>query len=125
MPYNPKSKNNLILWKPGVSANPLGRPKGRVSLTRIIQELLKDRHFQGVPNPKDKLNAECLMEAMFAHAVVNGNASLFQQILDRNDGKIAEPEPDRSRDEQIAASLREKRAKRTAKISGNGNGRHS
>jgi hypothetical protein len=85
--------NLLAPWKKGQSGNPLGRPKGRVSLTKILQDRLKDRHFLGQPTPDDRLVAEWLIDAMIGHAVTTGNANLFQQILDRNDGKLGDPEP--------------------------------
>lgn len=70
----------------------MGRPKGRVSITRIIQEKLKDRHFQGQPNPDDMLTAECLVEAMIVRAM-EGNSPYMKELIDRNDGKIPDAEP--------------------------------
>jgi hypothetical protein len=89
---NGTPKNLLAPWKKGQSGNPLGRPKGRVSLSKILAERLKDRHFFGQPTPDDRLVAEWLVDAMLTHAIKDGNANLFQQIFDRNDGKLAEPE---------------------------------
>jgi hypothetical protein len=36
------ASNNLKPWKPGISGNPAGRPKGSRNIKKVIQDLLND-----------------------------------------------------------------------------------
>jgi hypothetical protein len=78
-------------FQPGQSGNPLGRPKGRISLTKLLTEALKDRQVNGVPNPGDKTTAECIITSLIIQAVKTGNPALYNLIFDRNDGPLPKP----------------------------------
>lgn len=78
-------------WKPGQSGNPKGRPKKDVSLTTLLKKYLND-----VPNvlvdkkPNTKTWRELLVQAWLVGAY-KGNATLFVQLLERLEGKMALP----------------------------------
>ena len=83
--------SNLRPWKPGQSGNPLGRPRGTISLTRMIRERLKDRQLCGQDTPDGRTNAEWFVDRMIALAM-KGNAAYMKEIMDRNDGPIPKEE---------------------------------
>ena len=73
---------------PGNCANPNGRPKKEVSLTSLLkEELLKIAPFKG---NKDKTWIQIIVMAWMAGAA-KGNPILIREILDRVDGKVAQP----------------------------------
>ena len=80
-----KRRTHLGQWPKGVSGNPSGRPKGAVSLTRILREALKE------PSAKRPglTRAHDLVLTLIDKAD-EGNSALLQQILDRIDGKVVE-----------------------------------
>lgn len=78
-------------WKPGKSGNPKGRPKKDVSLTTLLK-----KHLSEVPNvlvdkqQNTKTWRELLVQAWLVGAY-KGNATLFVQLLERLEGKVALP----------------------------------
>lgn len=68
-------------FKPGNSASP-GRPPGR-TLTTIIREVLTD------PDAKHGTKADALIALAMKRARA-GDFRFFKEIIDRNDGKVAE-----------------------------------
>ena len=82
-----RSNQNLILWKPGQSGNPGGRPKGS-GVTDRLRTILS----QG-DNGKDV--AEALVQAALK-AAKNGDFRFWKEIVDRVDGPVKQ---------QIEASL--------------------
>lgn len=73
---------------PGHSGNPGGRAPGIPSLTATLRRIVNSRYN---PNCAEDLRTqgEVLIEAAIDHARA-GNASFFQQILDRLEGKVPE-----------------------------------
>lgn len=71
------------LWKPGQSGNPSGRPKGSISLARILREELS------AGNEED---ARLIVRAMItvAKSATKDGHSDRQEILNRIDGKVAD-----------------------------------
>ena len=82
----------LTQWKPGQSGNPGGRPKGKVSLTRLLEQALEETRCGDRDNPGGRTSAQCIVEAMIIHAV-KGNPAYMKEIFDRIEGKVKEPEP--------------------------------
>lgn len=76
-----KREDNLIPFKPGQSGNPKGRPKGRVSLTAIVREML-------AANDGEKAKAIC---AATVEKAEDGDDKHLREIWNRVDGKV----PDR------------------------------
>ena len=72
---NAAGKANLIIWKPGQSGNPSGRPKNDVA-KEIAKAVFEN-------------NREALYKA-FAKAALKGNAYALQQLADRAYGKLKE-----------------------------------
>ena len=78
-------------WKPGRSGNPKGRPKKDVSLTTLLK-----KYLQAVPDvlidqkQNTKTWRELLVQAWLVGAY-KGNATLFIQLLERLEGKVALP----------------------------------
>jgi hypothetical protein len=66
--------------------------------------MLKDRTFNGTPNPGDKTTAEGLILSMISHAVKDGSPALYQMIFDRNDGPLPPPKPPTEVDVDTAAA---------------------
>jgi hypothetical protein len=81
-------------FKPGASGNPGGRPKNQ-SLTAILREKLAGTSLGGHECLDGKTVAEAVVEAVLAHIVNTGNAALFREVMQRIDGKIPDPEPQR------------------------------
>jgi hypothetical protein len=89
---SPKQLENLRPWKPGESGNPgggNGRPKGSVSLTKLIREALQRDELCGKKTPDGRPNAEWLVDRMIVLAM-QGNATYAKEIIDRIDGKMTE-----------------------------------
>lgn len=69
----------------GHSANPGGRPAGRLSLTSKLKKILSQQD----PKHPDKTNADTVMEVAVL-AAKTGEFRFFQEILNRVDGKVAD-----------------------------------
>jgi hypothetical protein len=68
-------------FKPGQSGNPKGRPQG-TSLTAIIKRVLAEQDGNGT-------KADKLIEVAM-RAARTGDFRVFKELIDRNDGKIAD-----------------------------------
>jgi hypothetical protein len=105
---------NLTPWKKGQSGNPKGRTPYKGSLTELIRAALRQTHLCGKDLPDGLTAAHILAETMIQHAI-KGQAPYMKEVMDRNDGKLPDAQPDKSRDEELAEKLRAKRAKRKTK----------
>jgi hypothetical protein len=67
-------------FKPGMSGNPSGRPKGRISVTRFIRELLAEGDGERARNVAESIikNAE------------DGDIRHIAELLQRVDGKVTD-----------------------------------
>jgi len=72
------NNGNLTPWMPGECGNPNGRPKGAVSLTRILRETLKE---QGEEEAKAVVRT-------YLQAAKKGSLGHGDQIWARIDGKV-------------------------------------
>lgn len=109
---NPKTDHLVpTQWKKGQSGNPGGRPPYKGSITELIREALKKYELCNNPLPTGCTAAHVLAEAMIQHAI-KGQAPYMKEIMDRNDGKIPDPEPEKTGQDAIKDKLRERRAKR-------------
>ena len=78
-------------WKPGQSGNPKGRPKKDVSLTSLLIKYLNEvPHVLIDKRLNTKTWRELLVQAWLVGAH-KGNATLFTQLLERVEGKVAQP----------------------------------
>lgn len=68
---------NLTPWKPGQSGNPGGRPKTKQA-RQAFQKLI------------DELGLEPAARAIYTKAC-EGDVAAFREMLDRVDGKVAQP----------------------------------
>ena len=68
-------------WKKGQSGNPKGKPKGTLSLTTILRNLLSE------PGTDGKTKGDELMELAVKHAK-KGNYGFFREIYNRIEGKM-------------------------------------
>ncbi len=79
-----KNRDNLILFKKGVSGNPKGRPRKEDCLTSIMKEKLAE------VDPEDENNltrAELIVVATIDLAK-KGNAAALKEVWERSDGKV-------------------------------------
>lgn len=86
-------------WKPGQSGNPTGRPKGKVSLTQIVRELI-DEPASLCPPVKawareigldpDKTSMGAVVAARIIVGACDGESGWMQELFNRIDGKVAE-----------------------------------
>lgn len=67
-------------FKQGQSGNPGGRPKGTVSVTRLIHEELAKG---------DESTARLLVRAMIRQAK-KGNVAAFKELIERTDGRTVQ-----------------------------------
>lgn len=65
------------------SLNPTGRPKGAVSITKLIREALKEQD----PHHPGQTMAQTLAKSGILHAIA-GDSSYFKEIANRIDGKV-------------------------------------
>lgn len=72
-------QKNLVMFKPGVSGNPLGRPKG----TSITDQLRK------IVEADDGKVADALARVIVKHAA-KGDFRFAKEILDRLEGKVTD-----------------------------------
>lgn len=78
-----KSKQNLIMFKPGQSGNPKGKPVGSKNLTTILKELLDAKTpYQG----KKIIFKEAIVRKLLLKAK-GGDMRAIQEIFDRIEGK--------------------------------------
>ncbi len=79
-------------FKPGQSGNPKGRPKKDVSFTSLLKKYLDEI-------PAVKIGGEVNKELTWRQLIVQawligsykGNATLFKELLERVEGKVAQP----------------------------------
>lgn len=85
-----KTETNRIRDEKGLFAkgNPggPGRPEGSVSVVEAIKRKLKE-----VPEGKKKTYLEYLTDQIFKKAVIEGDVTMIKDLIDRVDGKPAQP----------------------------------
>ena len=79
-------KENSGQFKKGQSGNPLGRPKGSVSIVSLIREKLEE-----IPEGQKKRYADLLVDRIFIKALKEGDTATIRDIIDRIDGKPVQP----------------------------------
>ena len=78
-------------WKPGQSGNPKGRPKKDMSLTSLLKKYLEEVPNVMVDNqPNTRTWRELIVQA-WLFGSYRGNATLFKELLERLEGKVAQP----------------------------------
>jgi hypothetical protein len=83
--HDPPKRDERGYFLPGESGNPSGRPKGALSLTTILKDLLRQPMSEG----STQTRADQLMEIALL-AAENAEFNFFREILDRIDGKVPE-----------------------------------
>lgn len=76
----PDEKGRMV-FPPGVSGNPAGRPKGSFSLVEMIKNKLQEQ-----AKDKDKTYAEYFIDQLIKKTVVDGDVTMMRDILNRVDG---------------------------------------
>jgi hypothetical protein len=89
-------------FRPGVSANPGGRPKGR-SLTARLRDLLDRNEIGGKPLKDGKQVADLVAE-MIIRCALQGDFRFAKEILDRVDGKPKEAPQTEGMPEKVRAA---------------------
>ena len=79
-------------FRPGVSGNPGGRPKGR-SITARLREALESNRLGSKAVPDGKTVLDLVVEAILAEAAA-GNSRIIKELLDRIEGKVAAAPPE-------------------------------
>jgi hypothetical protein len=74
-------EDNLTPFKPGVSGNPKGYPKGKKNRSTIIKELLATAHASGTSN-------EYAMNQAMLEKALDGDLPSIKEIQDSVYGKI-------------------------------------
>lgn len=73
-------------FAPGASGNPGGRPKGSISLVKILREKLEE-----IAPGQKKTYAERLVDKLLTTALsLNGDLRAIQDVIDRVDGKAVQ-----------------------------------
>lgn len=91
--------NESTQFQPGQSGNPDGYSRGR----RLTDALIKHFEDKGIHNQ--------FVETGTTEAL-GGDFNFWKYIFERIDGKIPEPEPEKTGEDAIKDKLRERRAKR-------------
>jgi hypothetical protein len=96
-------------WKPGQSGNPHGRPKGTVSLTKTLRDLLEKEINLNVHPITGELNVkltvrEIMILAMMKKAL-KGDMTAIQTVFERVDGKVPLPMEHKGITVQLAAMI--------------------
>jgi len=73
--------DNLVKWKPGQSGNPGGRPKGSVSLVKILRDVLNE--------PGGEARAKAIIGKCLDMAA-EGDDKHLRILLDRLDGPVVQ-----------------------------------
>lgn len=82
---NPNSRKNLELGrKPNIRTSKL------VSITRNIRKILEQPCDVTIPNAKGKTWVEVIAWRI-CYEAAKGNSAIIKELLDRTDGKIAQP----------------------------------
>lgn len=68
-------------FKPGISGNPAGRPKGSLSVVDAIRAKLQE-----CPEGKEKTYLHYLVEKIMKKAIVDDDVSMIKDIINRVDG---------------------------------------
>lgn len=93
---NPNAKKNLRPpWKPGESGNPAGNPVGTISITAALRAMLDhdtktDNPVTGEKNVKMKVSQRLAL-SIIARAIMKGGDKAAEMILERMEGKLAQP----------------------------------
>ncbi len=82
--YNEKSKKNLKMFSSKNQPKKKGRPKGSLSLTNAIKNVL-----EGTDETSKKQIIDLVAIAATKQAI-KGNASYFKEIIERIDGKVTD-----------------------------------
>lgn len=86
-----KNKKIPHRWKPGESGNPKGRPRKDVCLTSMVKELMDDVPELMVGNKKNEKTWRELIVQAWLVGSYKGNATFFKELLERIEGKVAQP----------------------------------
>lgn len=78
------SRNEKGKFIPGVSGNPIGRPKGSLSVTQKIKQKLEE-----IPDGKKETYLELMVQQILDKAV-DGDYHTFRQIWEHIDGRPRE-----------------------------------
>lgn len=76
----PDEKGRMV-FPPGVSGNPAGRPKGSFSLVEMIKNKLQEQ-----AKDKDKTYAEYFIDQLIKKTVVDGDVTMMRDMINRVDG---------------------------------------
>ncbi len=78
MPEKIKKKGpGTKLWKPGQSGNPAGRPKGSVSKTTQMKQIIEGRIVSKLDGDAVKIYEKCL------HMAMGGDSLCIKLLMDR------------------------------------------
>ncbi len=84
---------NLSPFKPGVSGNPSGRPKGSKNITTFLHELLQKK-MDGPETPLTpkggKMTAAQVVALKLLGRAIRGDLTAIQQLQDRTEGRAKE-----------------------------------
>lgn len=88
-PGRVKDDKGRIVFAPGVSGNPAGKPPGTKHMTTKLWEALQKVAIDknGEPDKDQKTYADKLIERILIDSIGKGNTQLIQMVLDRIDGK--------------------------------------
>lgn len=88
------NEENIIphQFKPGVSGNPAGKPKGTRSISSIIREYLEAEIevTDPITKTKGKKKISEVISLKMLQQAINGDMRAMQEILDRTEGKAAQ-----------------------------------
>jgi len=85
----PDEKGRMI-FPPGVSGNPNGRPAGAVSVVDAIKRKLNEIYPEA-DNETKRTYLDVLIENIFSKAIEDKDVSMIKDMIDRVDGKPKQP----------------------------------
>ncbi len=91
-----------MVFAPGVSGNPKGKPPGAFSLVALLKKKLQECP----PGENKKTYAELLIDRVLRASVIEGNVPMLKDIVDRVDGKAVQTMVVENEDDEELEELR-------------------
>lgn len=83
-----KDEKGRLVFAPGVSGNPAGKPKGTKHWSTLIGDMLKRKMQMKIEGKLVTLTMEeAMVESMLRQAILKGDVKAFEALTNRHEGK--------------------------------------